>query len=200
MRNLTKAALFALICSAQQGFAQQAPVGAQISGSEPGKVAIAQGIKAAAVVTAIDKATRTVTLKGSEGRSFDVVAGDAVKNFAQIKVNDEVVVEYIRALTLEVKKGGGPRERVDSVDAVRAKPGAKPAGAVGRQVTIVADVIDVSPANKTITVKGPKGNIVELEVKNPDHFKVVKKGDQIEANYVEAVALSVEPAKKAAKK
>lgn len=200
MRNLTKAALFALICSAQPGFAQQAPVGAQVTGSAPGKVAMAEGVKAAAVVTAIDKATRTVTLKGPEGRSFDVVAGDAVKNFAQIKVNDEVVVEYIRALTLEVKKGGGPRERVDSADAVRSKPGEKPAGAVGRQVTIVADVIDVSPANKTITVKGPKGNIVELEVRNPEHFKVVKKGDQIEANYVEAVALSVEPAKKGAKK
>jgi hypothetical protein len=200
MRNLTKAALIALIFSAQPGFAQQAPAGGKITASEPGKVAMAEGIKASALVTAIDKATRTVTLKGPEGRSFDVVAGDAVKNFAQIKVNDEVVVEYIRALTLEVKKGGGPRERVDSVGAVRAKPGEKPAGAVGRQVTITADVIDVSPANKTITVKGPKGNIVELDVKNPDHFKVVKKGDQIEANYVEAVALSLEPAKKGAKK
>lgn len=200
MRNLTKAALLALMFSAQPGFAQQAPTGGKITASEPGKVAMAEGIKVSALVTAIDKATRTVTLKGPEGRSFDVVAGDAVKNFAQIKVNDEVVVEYIRALTLEVKKGGGPRERVDSVGAVRAKPGEKPAGAVGRQVTITADVIDVSPANKTITVKGPKGNIVELDVKNPDHFKVVKKGDQIEANYVEAVALSLEPAKKGAKK
>jgi hypothetical protein len=200
MRNLTKAALFTLIFSAQQGFAQQAPVGAQITSSEPGKAAIAQGVKASAVVTAIDKATRTVTLKGAEGRSFDVVAGDAVKNFAQIKVNDEVVVEYIRALTLEVKKGGGPRERVDSADAVRAKPGEKPAGAAGRQVTIIADVIDVNPKDKTITVKGPKGNIVELEVRNPEHFKVVKKGDQIEANYVEAFAIAVEPAKKDAKK
>jgi hypothetical protein len=92
------------------------------------------------------------------------------------------------------------RERVESTDAVRAKPGEKPAGAIGRQVTIIADVIDVNPKDKTITVKGPKGNIVELEVKNPDHFKVVKKGDQIEAHYVEAVALSVEPAKKGAKK
>jgi len=200
MRNLTRAALFALIFSAQPGFAQQAPAGAQITGSEPGKVAIAQGIKASALVTAIDKATRTVTLKGAGGQSFEVVAGDAVKNFAQIKVNDEVVVEYIRALTLEVKKGGGPRERVDSADAVRAKPGEKPAGAIGRQVTITADVIDVNPKEKTITVKGPKGNIVELDVKNPDHFKVVKKGDQIEANYVEAIALSLEPARKDVKK
>jgi hypothetical protein len=200
MRNLRKAALLALICSIQTGFAQQAPVGAQITTNAPGKVSMTEGIKASALVTAIDKATRTITLKGPEGRSFDVVAGDAVKNFAQIKVNDEVVVEYVRALTLEVKKGGGPRSRVDSEDAVRAKPGEKPGAAVGRQVTIMADVIDVNPKEKTITVKGPKGNIVELEVKNPDHFKVVKKGDQIEANYVEAVALSVEPAKKGAKK
>jgi hypothetical protein len=200
MRNLTKATLTALLLVAAPAMAQQAPVGAKITENAPGKVAMAEGVKVSALVTAIDKATRTVTLKGPQGNSFDVVAGDAVKNFAQIKVNDEVVVEYVRALTLEVKKSNGPASRTDSADAVRAKPGQKPAGAVGRQVTIVADVIDVNPAAKTITVKGPKGNVVELEVKNPDHFKVVKKGDQIEANYVEAVALSVEPAKKAAKK
>lgn len=199
MRNLTKASLLALLLAAAPGFAQQAPVGAKITENAPGKVAMAEGVKVSALVTAIDKATRTVTLKGPQGNSFDVVAGDAVKNFAQIKVNDEVVVEYIRALTLEVKKASGPASRTDSADAVRAKPGEKPAGAVGRQVKIVADVIDVNPAAKTITVKGPKGNILELDVKNPDHFKVVKKGDQIEANYVEAVALSVEPAKKVAK-
>jgi hypothetical protein len=200
MRNLTKAALLALMFSAQPGYAQQAPVGGQITSQAPGKAAVAQGVQVTALVTAIDKATRTVTLKGPQGNSFDVVAGDAVKNFDKIKVNDEIAVEYIRALTLEVKKSSGPASRVDSADAVRSKPGEKPAGAVGRQVTIVADVIDVSPANKTITVKGPKGNIVELEVKNQDHFKVVKKGDQIEANYVEAVAVSLEPAKKGAKK
>jgi hypothetical protein len=200
MRNLTKAALIALMFSAQPGFAQQAPVGGQITSQEPGKAAVAQGVQVTALVTAIDKATRTVTLKGPQGNSFDVVAGDAVKNFDKIKVNDEIAVEYMRALTLEVKKSSGPASRVDSADAVRSKPGEKPAGAVGRQVTIVADVIDVSPANKTITVKGPKGNIVELEVQNQDHFKVVKKGDQIEANYVEAVAVSLEPAKKGAKK
>lgn len=196
MRNLLKTALLALVFSAQPGFAQQAPVGAQITANTPGKVSMAEGIKASALVTAIDKSTRTVTLKGPEGRTFDVVAGDAVKRFDQIKVNDEVVVEYVRALTLEVIKGGGVAERRDSVDAVRSKPGDRPAGAIGRQVTIVADVIDVSPANKTITVKGPKGNVFELEVKNPDHFKVVKKGDQIETTYTEAIALSLEPAPK----
>jgi len=201
MRNSMMIGLAALSFSALPGFAQQAPVAATVTASEPGKVAVAGAVKVAAVVTAIDKATRTVTLKGPDGSSFDVVAGDEVRNFDQIKVTDEVVVEYIRALTLEARKGGGVRERTESADAARAKPGEKPAGAVSRQVTIVADVIDVNPKKKTITLKGPKGNIVVLDVKNPDHFKVVKKGDQIEADYVQALAIAVEPAtKKGAKK
>lgn len=35
-------------------------------------------------------------------------------------------------------------------------------------------------------------------MQNPDQFKVVKKGDQVEVTYTEAVALSVEPAPKPA--
>ena len=57
-----------------------------------------------AQVVAIDKATRTVTLKGPQGNVVDVVAGDEVKNFAQIKVGDFVVVRYAEALTLELRK------------------------------------------------------------------------------------------------
>jgi len=37
---------------------------------------------------------------------------------------------------------------------------------------------------------------VTLNVQNPDHFKVVKKGDQVEVTYTEALALAVEPAAK----
>ena len=53
---------------------------------------------------AIDKATRTLTLKGPEGNVMDVVAGDEVKNFDQIKLGDFVVVRYAQALTLELRK------------------------------------------------------------------------------------------------
>jgi len=71
---------------------------------------------------------------------------------------------------------------------------------VARQVTALADVIGVDPKKKTITLKGPRGNVVDLEVQNPEQFKVVKKGDQVEVTYTEALALSVEPAPKPAPK
>lgn len=196
MRNAITTGLFALSCSALPVLAQQAPAGAAVVASEPGKVTAAEAVTASAVVTAIDKATRTVTLKGADGQSFNVVAGDQVKNFDQLKVNDEVVLKYMRALTLALRKTGAPREKTETVGAARAKPGEKPAGAVGVEITATAEVIDVNPQRKTITLKGPKGNIVELDVKNPDHFKVVKKGDKVDVDYVEAMAIAVEPAKK----
>jgi len=199
MHKTLVAGMYAMSLVAVPGFAQQAPAGAVVTASSPGKVAMAETVKASAKVTAIDKATRTVTLKTADGRSFDVVAGDEVKNFDQVKTGDRVVVQYVRALTLEVRKAGTVREKTESTDAVRAKPGDKPGVAVGRQVTIIANVIGVDPKKKTITLKGPKGNIVELDVQNPDQFKVVKKGDQVEAVYTEAVAVAVMPAKKATK-
>jgi hypothetical protein len=72
-------------------------------------------------------------------------------------------------------------------------PDAKPAGVVGRELRIVADVIGVDANKSTITLRGPDGNTVELDVRNPDHFKVVKVGDQVEANFVESVAIAVQP-------
>jgi hypothetical protein len=62
------------------------------------------------------------------------------------------------------------------------------------QITAIAEVTDVNPQKAQITLKGPRGNIVELDVRNPDQFKVVKEGDQVDVTYTEAMAVSVEPA------
>ena len=162
--------------------------------TQPGKASMVQTVDVSAEIVGIDKATRTITLKGSQGNSVDVVAGDEVKNFDRLKVGDIVSARYIEALTLEVRKTTAPsadvvvRERV-----ARSKPGEKPAGAVARQVTAIVDVTAVDPAVSTITIKGPTGNVRTLNVSNPDQFKVVKVGDHIEVTYSEALAINVEP-------
>ena len=187
---------------AATAFAQKPEAaGGTVVASEPGRAAIVRAAEISAQVVAIDKATRTVTLKGPQGNAVDIVAGDEVKNFDQIKLGDFVVARYAQALTLELRKtkvkAGEPTV---TEGAARAKPGERPAGAVGREVTAIADVIGVDAKKKTITLKGPRGNIVTLDVQNPDQFKVVKKGDQVEVTYTEALALSVEPAPKPAAK
>lgn len=168
--------------------------------SEPGKAVGARVEKLSAEIIGIDKATRTVTLKGPKGKVVDIVAGDEVKNFDQMKVGDMVVARYAEALTLELKKPGTGKEGVTVREqATKAKPGDKPAVASGRQVTVLAEVVAVDQHASTIKIKGPKGKVVTLNVRNPDQFKVVKLGDKIEVTYTEALALSVEPAAKTTK-
>lgn len=173
--------------------------GGTVVASEAGKAAIISTAEVTATVVAIDKATRKVTLKGPE-QTVDVVAGKEVRNFDQIHVGDLVVVQYQLALSLELRKTRSSAAPTDTMAAVRAKPGEQPAGAVGREIHALADVVKVDPKNSIISLKGPRGDIVDLHVQNKDHFKVVKTGDQVDVTYTEAMALSVRPAKKPATK
>jgi len=197
MKQIVFVMAAALAVAAIPAAAQQPNMsGGTVVASEPGKAVIMNTVEISAQVVAIDQKTRTVALKGPEGNVMDVVAGDEVRNFKQIRVGDMVFARYVRALSLELRKTkGGSRGITETEAATRAKAGDRPAGGVGRQVTAIADVIGVDPKNMTITLKGPRGNVVELHVRNPDQFKVVKKGDEVEVTYTEALALSVEPAK-----
>ena len=183
-------------------FAQQpGATGGAVVASEPGKAAIVRAAEISAQVVGLDKATRTLTLKGPKGNVVDLVAGDEVKNFDQIKLGDFVVARYAEAITLELRKTRAAAGDVAvRQEAAKAKPGERPAVAGARQVTALADVTAVDPQKSTITLKGPRGKTVTLAVQNPEQFKVVKKGDQVEVTYTEALALSVEPAPKAAAK
>jgi len=173
-----------------------AQTGTTVVEKGPGVATAAQTIKLTATIAAIDAATRSITLKGAQGKEVTVTAGQEVKNFAQMKVGDQVNVAYIEALTLELKKGGGMAvARTEQAGMAGAKPGERPAGLVGRQVTIVADVVDVNAAAQTVTLRGPQ-RTVELKVRDPEQFKRVAKGDQVEATYTEAVAVEVTPVAK----
>jgi Cu/Ag efflux protein CusF len=68
-----------------------------------------------------------------------------------------------------------------------------PGGAVGRQVIIVADVVAVDPANQIVTLKGPN-QTVDLRIADQEQFKLIAKGDQVEAKFTQALAVAVEPA------
>ena len=190
-----------LSASTPAAFAQTppAPAGAVMTATAPGKAEAVAAVEVTATVTAIDKAARAVTLKGPKGNENTMTAGPEVKNFDQIKVGDRVVVRYVEALSLELKKGGtAPVARTESGAAGAAKAGDKPAAGVGRSVTVVANVTALDATTQTVTLKGPQ-RTVELKVKDPAQFKLVKVGDQVEATYTEAVAIAVEPAAAAKK-
>jgi hypothetical protein len=196
---LAVAAAFPLAAAAQQQ--QKAPTVAGAITTEPGKGRAVAVVEASAVVTAVNKATREVTLKGPKGHLETVQAGEEVRNFDQIKVGDTLKVKYVEALTVELKKGGkAVVGRTDSGALDRSQPGQKPGGVARREVKVVANVVAVDEATMKVSVKNDKGEVFDLNLRDPAQVKLVKVGDQVEATYNEALALAMEPAVATAKK
>ena len=160
--------LVATVLSAPALAQQPGKTGAAAVVSEPGKATAVRTVEVSAQVVGIDKATRTLTLKGAKGEVVDVVASDEVKRFDEIKVGDSIVARYIEALTLELKKTRVAAGDVKvSQESARSKPGEQPAGLGARQVIAIADVVAVDPAKSTITIKGPSGNLTHAQRAEP---------------------------------
>jgi hypothetical protein len=159
----------------------------------PGVAGVAKTVDITATITAIDAKTRAVTLKGPQGNEKTIVAGPEVKNFAKLKVGDQVTVQYLESLVLELRKGGDAVVgRTEKAGGARAPEGSAPGGVVGRQVKVVGEVTAVDAAAQTVTVRGPK-QTVDMKIADPEQFKRVAVGDKIEATYTQAAAIDVKP-------
>lgn len=157
----------------------------------PGRAAVAATAQLVATVEAIDAAARTVVLKGPKGSVQTLRVSDEVRNLPQLKVGDRVLVTYAQALALQLKKGGPtPRERVGREGSAGAVPAARPSGAIGREVTVVADVVAVNYVKQTVTLRG-SDQTVTLAVPDTVDLRSITSGDQVHAIYTEAFAVAV---------
>lgn len=190
-----KHAWIAGLLSLSTCLAQAAEVAAEVT-TAPGKANLVEAVSAQATVTAIDMASRKVSLKNAAGKAFDIVAGEQVTNLANLKVGDTVALRYMQMLDLELLKGtAGVRKRVVEVAADKAEAGEKPGAGIGKKVTLYGDVIAVDKGQQTITVKGVDHTLV-LKVHNPAQFALIAKGDQIKAVQTQAVGIGILPEKK----
>ena len=168
--------------------------GAAIIVTAPGTGFAERVAQVTASVEAVDSTKRTVTLKGPAGDIVTLAVGPEVQNFDQIRVGDLVAVRYVEGLMLELRKGGtAKRERTERDVVQRAAAGERPAALTAHEVHVVAEVIALDPPTQTVRLRGPT-RVVDLRVQDPEQFKRVAVGDQVEATYTEAFAISVEPA------
>jgi Cu/Ag efflux protein CusF len=66
--------------------------------------------------------------------------------------------------------------------------------AEGAVVRVRGTVAAIDKENKTITLKGPRGRTLTLDVQDPSKLDAVKVGDPVVGTYLEAVTVQVHPA------
>ncbi|HEX7232989.1 MAG TPA: hypothetical protein VF452_21580 [Candidatus Binatia bacterium] len=158
--------------------------------NKPGKVVV-QVVKLTGTVKAVDAQNKTVTVEGSGGRTVTVNAENA-RNLDQVKVGDKVNLRVTEEVALFVRKSDAQPSATQADMVALAPKGEKPAGVMARTVELTGTVESIDAKKRTVSVKGPAGNVrtfhVDKSVKNLDQ---IKKGDQIVLRITEAVALSV---------
>ena len=112
----------------------------------PKSVARSETIEASAIVEAIDYSTREVVLRDAQGRQTLVKAGPEVRNLAQVKKGDRVVVRFTEGFAAQVVKPGTGVTGVQAeTSMVRAAPGEQPGATIGEQIRTTVKVYEVDP-------------------------------------------------------
>jgi hypothetical protein len=150
----------------------------------------AQSVEARATVTAIDPATRTVTLKTESGGLLDVECGPDIRNFDQIKVGDVVKATYTESVAFKVvpqaESTAGADQTVNRI----------PGGAeVADTVTTSFKVASVDPKTNILWVTLPNGATKEIHVQDPEaqaRLKNLSPGNVVAVTYTESAAVQLE--------
>lgn len=167
--------------------------------SEPAAPVTVENLETvSATVTAVDVKKRLLSLRSSDGGGTTIEVPEEVRNLAQVKVGDQVVVRYYESIGAAVRPKGTPTDltAVDEATVLgRAEPGAKPGGGVGSVTATTVAIQSVDKTNNTVTFSGPDGYVRVVQVKDPAAQKFIatlKPGDLVDLTFTEALAVSVE--------
>ena len=197
MKKIALVSAAVLMIGSNIAIAQNKPQAVVAVETAPGVLKVAEGVQLQGKFTSVDQKTRQVVIVGPNGNEFKTTLGNEVKNFNQIKVGDIVTLTHVEILVADIKKPSKVevRERIETEKAVTAKLGDKPAAAIERKLSIVADVTAIDEKKGTLTVRGATRTL-DIKVKDPKVLKGVKVGTQIEAMVTEIIAIEVSAPKK----
>jgi Cu/Ag efflux protein CusF len=161
----------------------------QVAAVGPNTAGVATLIQTNATVIGIDVTSRTVTLRGVGGRTFDVTVGPEVGDISKLKIGDAVQIAYQESLLIHADrvKSNGIRERIDSTEVLPASGGV--AASVHR-VQVLGTVQKVDANTRLVTLRGPL-RTVTLRAGPDISIADLKVGDNVSAEFVTATAVKV---------
>ena len=152
-----------------------------------------QTVTTSAVVTAINKESRVVTLQQNDGEEITFTAGAEVRNLDQVSVGDILIAEYVETISIEVMANEGMEAAAAGAAAMaRAEEGEMPGFAAMDATVVTATVEEINLEKNTFKLKEVDGTINEYAARNPDNLRRAKVGDLVVTTVSTAVAIAVE--------
>ncbi len=172
---------------------KESPPAARTTPTEP-RLLAQEYVEGEAVVQAVNKTDRTVTLRNAQGQS-NTIAVPADVDLNRLKKGDTVLIGVYQTLSLRVLPPGSAALGATAAAGSTA-PGQPEGRAWGQQLIVVNEVTAIDLDAYTATLRGADGRSRTIAVKDPqmqDRMRNLRVGDLVELTYSEAVAAKVLP-------
>ena len=190
LTSLTAALLAVTSCSSNP------PIGETTSSDTyqkgvPGRVVV-DTYKLNATVTAIDAASRKVTLVAPDGKQTTVTCGPEIINFDQIRIGDQVKVTATAELAVAMAEASAPSSDRGAAVVALAPVGAKPGGLMAETQEYTATVTAIGLKRHEATLQFPDGTTRKFVVRKDVDLTQRKVGEKVAIRVSMSMALSVE--------
>ena len=180
-------------CAGDSRTTELPPAAPRTTATEP-RLLAEEYVEGEAVVQAVNKANRTVTLRNAEGQS-NTIKVPADVNLNRLKKGQTVALGAYQSLSVRVLPPGSAA--LGATATVGSTAPGQPEGRVwGQQLVVVNEVTAIDLATHTATVRGADGRSRTIAVKDPemqDRMRNLRVSDLVELTYSEAVAAKILP-------
>ena len=159
----------------------------------PDGAIIVETFTTTATVTAIDAATRKVTLASPSGSKTTYKAGPEVVNFAQIQVGDQVKATVTEEAAVFIGSGQPPSD-IAGMGVALAPVGSKPGGVLVDTMQVTAKVTAVNAKQHKVTLQFADGSTKQVKVGKKVDLTKVPVGTDLTVQISEGLAISVQKA------
>jgi Cu/Ag efflux protein CusF len=143
-------------------------------------------------VSAVDKASRKITLSGDDGTKASFTAGPEVRNFDQLKAGDKVVATFLQRLKVFVRSGSEDPSLSHSAALAAAPKGAKPGVMASEVYEVTASVKSIDPVARKATLAFADGKTRVASVRPDVDLSRYNVGDTVVIRVSLALSLLVE--------
>jgi hypothetical protein len=185
------AAVPVLFSSCQQSVTGTTTTTAEVKPGVPGGT-VTETKEVRATITAIDSASRKVTMVTPAGEKITITAGPEVANFKQLRVGDQVTVVRIEQIASRMAKPGEVVVDDETIDMSVAPLGKKPGVAMATTEQLVATVTKINTKTRKATLTFSDGSSKTVKVRDDIDLSKHKVGDRVVIRLTDAYALKVE--------
>jgi len=145
-------------------------------------------VHATATVSAVDVASRKITLTTPDGEQGTYIASPEIRNLDQLRVGDKVNATLKEQLTVLV----GPKRELSASHAAvvaRAPKGAKPGAMVAEVFEVVGEVAAIDKATRTATLRFKDGQTAPVAIRPDVDLSKYKVGDSVTIRVTQQLSL-----------